>query len=615
MATKDLSREIRHRVSLTLIFGAIGLVGGGWLGATYETRGDAEIVSTAFGQSYLPARALIRSHLADIQLQRAARGEPVASPSLRWLLNMQRFAANGNAQAAWLLTEFDAREQVVMHWVWLFGLLGALAPHLIYTAVRRMRPRANSGDHTHRRGAMIVTAKELAREIQRRCPTDLNAGGVGIARGAEPFHILVAGSTGTGKSVFITTITDRLRERGDRAVFADSGNAAAARYYDPDRGDVILNPLDPPSCDWSPLAEMTNPWDADTLAESMIPTGMEGGDSAQWNHYAQGLLADVLQHVWKCSGSNADILRLATVADAQELRACLAGTASAALAAPGNEKMFGSVRAILGTFLSPLRYLCPTAGRDAWSMRAWVEQGRGWAYITYREDQIKLLRPLIATLVDIVSTTVLSQPPNSDARTWLVLDELPSLGKISSLEAFLTKARKAGGCAVLGIQAIAQLRATYGRDGAESLLACASSALILRVADADTADYLSRYLGEREIMRRTPSETRNDGGKSQSWTEQVQREPAVLASEIQGLPNLSGFFRHAGFARTARVTLTVPRRREVTTAFVARGGGNTPPSPPAPAPTPNAPPRPQRPTDYSDLLALFDTPKPTENTP
>ncbi|EQD71726.1 hypothetical protein B1A_05655, partial [mine drainage metagenome] len=64
------------------------------------------------------------------------------------------------------------------------------------------------------------------------------------------------GATGTGKS----TVIPRTPARGDRAALTDPDGGYLARFYDPARGDVILNPFDARSA-----------YDVDELAQTFLP--------------------------------------------------------------------------------------------------------------------------------------------------------------------------------------------------------------------------------------------------------------------------------------------------------------------------------------------------------
>ena len=51
----------------------------------------------------------------------------------------------------------------------------------------------------------------------------------------------------------------------------------------------------------------------------------------------------------------------------------------------------------------------------------------------------------------------------------MILDELPTLHQVPSLQPGLAESRQFGGCFVLGVQVASALRDLYGRNGAETI--------------------------------------------------------------------------------------------------------------------------------------------------
>lgn len=149
----------------------------------------------------------------------------------------------------------------------------------------------------------------------------------------------------------------------------------------------------------------------------------------------------------------------------------------------------------------------------------------------------------------------------------MILDEVASLGLIGSLSDGLTKGRKYGLCCVIGLQSSSMLRTAYGREGATTLLSCLRNSIIFAVDDADTADNMSRRLGDSEQERQ--DETVSDSGKSSSTRRTTSR--LVLPSEIMTLPNLTAYLKLAGDYPVARVRIPVVPAREVCKPFVPRG--------------------------------------------
>ncbi len=115
----------------------------------------------------------------------------------------------------------------------------------------------------------------------------------------------------------------------------------------------------------------------------------------------------------------------------------------------------GSVRAVTASASSALEYV-RTQEAAAFSVRQWVEEGRGVLFLPYQADQIAAPRSLISTWIRIGVFQLMSQGER-DHRLWFVIDELDALGPIDGLKDALARLRKFGGRCVLWFQSIAQV--------------------------------------------------------------------------------------------------------------------------------------------------------------
>jgi hypothetical protein len=92
-----------------------------------------------------------------------------------------------------------------------------------------------------------------------------------LPRRIESSHILIMGDGGTGKSALIRKILIDVAERGESAIVYDPALEYTPQFYSPNRGDVILNPLDERMPYWSPGDELGHDAEALTLAASLFP--------------------------------------------------------------------------------------------------------------------------------------------------------------------------------------------------------------------------------------------------------------------------------------------------------------------------------------------------------
>jgi type IV secretory pathway TraG/TraD family ATPase VirD4 len=388
-------------------------------------------------------------------------------------------------------------------------------------------------------------------------------GGVPLPPQNETLHCLLAGSTGSGKTTLMDQVLASTIARGDRVIAVDPGGHHLSHFWK--QGDLVLNPFDQRSPGWSVFNEVRRDFDYFRLAKSLIPDGI--GPDASWHFYAQ-ILASEGMRVLMQRGENttAALLDRLTVAPAEDLAALLKGTPVAGLFDRDAGRALASTRFILTTYLNPHRHLRP----GDFSLRTWLAEQEGNLYITWREDMQAALLPLIACWADLLCNAVLSLPPDPTRRLWLLLDELGALGRLNSLESALTRGRKHGLCVMAGLQSTAQLDRSYGREGAIVLRSCFRNLVVLSLArsDPDTAEILSRALGEREVDRGQRSSSQSLQGLTRGMTAHRATERIALPSELAQLPNLTAYVALAGDHPVQLVDFAPVTRPVVQPAFV-----------------------------------------------
>lgn len=468
---------------------------------------------------------------------------------------------------------------------------------LILTAWWLVRsPAMAEEDPDHRRGSVASEQAELVKRLlqeqgsktemfsffsrsgtETKRKTRLDFCGLPLPTKIETRHFLIAGTTGSGKTLALRSLLDALRNRGDRALIVDAGGDLMRMYYqDKDMcQDRILSPGDSRSLSWSPWAEIRQEREASDLAKSIIPDGR--GEGKEWANYAQTLLAAILRRLMESGRGvdNAGLLYWATTAPVRapadsvaavtgDLAGLIAGTPAARLLDKGSEKMAASVLSIIGLALESYAMLDPNANSASFSIRQWIEDedNNGWLWIPYRDSSATATMPLRRAWVDVAVRAALDLEPDDNRRVWLILDELPASGHLPRLIDALARGRKYGLTVVAGIQSIAQLRDIYGQDQAQSILSNFGTWLILRQGDNETADYLSRHVGEREAIRADRSEG-DDGKQSQNFRSHIDR--LLLPSELQRLPDRQGYISLPGDYPITRIEIPIPPRRDAVT--------------------------------------------------
>jgi type IV secretory pathway TraG/TraD family ATPase VirD4 len=446
----------------------------------------------------------------------------------------------------------------ILHWAHSGQALFIAVSALVMGACSRLVRR--SPQDAHRRGVLLIdgrTAQRRSARLKRSAAELLTLAGIAIPGADETKHFKLIGTTGTGKSSAIRELLGGALSRGDRAVFADPDGGYLTRFFDRRRGDIVLNPFEHDSVKWDWFAEIRNAYDVEQLASGLIPAS-DDASANEWRGYARTFLTAVVRccHLrgWRDTGN---LWRLLTMASMDELRPIVEGTPAQPFLDPDNSRMFGSIRSVLGSAIAAFEYV--KAQRAApFSVREWVRERTlpGALFIPYKAGQIAALRSMIATWMRLAIFEAMNQAEDRDQRLWFVIDELDALGAIDGLKDALARLRKFGGRCVLGFQSVAQVSSTYGQSAAQTIVENCGNTLILRCSSSEnggTSQFASRLIGDREVLRRQVSRGRDresglsmrGGRRSRNITEQSTIEAAVMASELEQLPDLCGYLKTA----------------------------------------------------------------------
>ena len=446
------------------------------------------------------------------------------------------------------------------------------------------------------RGAELVTAGELRRRVRPghlrtldRLPggarlRPYSIAGIPYPERTETQHTIVSGTTGSGKTVLISDLVSQIRARGERCVIYDKMGSYTRSFFDPAR-DVLMNPLDARAPRWSPFLEARNPRDFDMMAAALIPQQKDTVDPF-WVTAARQLFSNGAGVFWKRGVTENKVLvdhLLKT--DLTALAEAMEGTVAQSIVDPENPKTALSVRAMLTANLSALEFL-PDTG-EPFSIRDWIGEedrardGGSFLFLTSRGDQHASLRGLISTWLEIAVNAMLTLAQDDGRRIWVILDELPTLHQVPSLQPGLAESRQFGGCFVLGVQVASALRDLYGRNGAETISGLCGTRVVLAAPDRDTAQWSADSLGRSEVEEVAEgysygANTIRDGV---SLTPKRELRALALPSEIMRLENLHGYLKFPGPLPVASIKLKYVARPAAAARFVPREDDDRAPSP------------------------------------
>jgi len=390
---------------------------------------------------------------------------------------------------------------------------------------------------------------------------------VRVPQARESSHFLIMGDTGAGKSALIREMLLQIQDRGETAIVYDPEREYTPQFFDPSRGDVILNPLDARAPYWTQGDEARNEPEALTLAASLFP------DRPNEQRFFTHGPREIFAHMVTFKPTPHQLAEW--MSHDEEIDRRVRGTELASLIAETAPAQREGVMAELKMVAKALKLLPKeNETKRRWSTVQWSSQRQGWIFLTSTKTTRERLLPLTSLWLDLLVLRLMDEAMLIDQATlktvWFILDELASLQKLPQLHAAITQNRKSNNPVVLGFQGRSQLEVLYGHE-AEAMLSQPATKIFLRTSEPRAARWISEAIGEIEIEQMRESHGSEQFPRDhKSKNHQLERrvEPLVMASEIMGLPDRCGVIKSGNLV----VPLSFPYLRlpNIQPAFVER---------------------------------------------
>jgi Type IV secretion-system coupling protein DNA-binding domain len=359
---------------------------------------------------------------------------------------------------------------------------------------------------------------------------------IAISRDRETRHFLILGSVGGGKTQTMLNLILGAIARDDTVLVLDTKGDMMAGLPG---GPTLIAPHDRRSQMWDIASDCRIKQDAHELAARFIPASPD----PMWSEAAREIFVACVVHLqatknclwdWAdlTAAVNSDTATLAQFAKDHNPNALRL------LDQPDSK----TTHSILTTFRTHMRIVSVLA--EAWpdnlsrrfSIRDWLKHEPKRAPLILQHDPgyPELSRIWIGSMLSVLASAVGSPSftESSERKVWLFLDEFPQLPAIHNFPMFLELGRSKGVAVVIGAQDTAQIRAVYGADQAKAWFGMTGTKIITRINASESAEDISRIIGEQEIERPNRSVTRASGRSS--VTESLSRETrrVVTASEL-----------------------------------------------------------------------------------
>ena len=435
----------------------------------------------------------------------------------------------------------------------------------VYKGFRR------SGE-SFRRGARLREFSDVKRVIVmenwRKGYRAYSVAGMPYPHLSEGQHTLVVGTTGAGKTVLISDVVEQVRRRGGKAIVYDLKGDYVRWFYDA-RKDLILNPFDARSVKWRLLNDVEHPAHLKTIAQAFIPERYLAGENKIWDEAGRIAFASIVEKLMlEDPGiTNEQLMDTILKQDMHEVAKLVHETLAQSIIDPTSPKTAASVMFVLAANFNCLKLI--DGDEASFSIKRWVQDPcqDSMLFITSKESFRAELAPLQTVWFEIAIQGLLDTKQKHN--TWFVMDELPNMNGIPSLAKALSVARSYGGCFVLGLQNIAQMKEVYGHNVTQDISSECNTRCFFKTNDPDTAKWIAQNIGDAEVREFQEgisygAHLMRDGINLNS-AERIKS--LLIPSEVLNLERMHLVLKMADFP-AVRTKIRYKERREISQSFV-----------------------------------------------
>lgn len=411
---------------------------------------------------------------------------------------------------------------------------------------------------------------------EKKAPGDpgIFFGGLLLPTSEANTHLKLVGTNGSGKTnllrLMMQSVLPRLEQdhHGRALVYdpkAEFMPILVGMGIDPQRIH-ILNPFDNRAATWDLAKDLTRDRDAVALAALLLPEKEgKGGDNEFFDKAARRIISGVTKFFMRTAPDAWTLRDLVLAAQHVELVAALL-TQDKQLArnltvlGAGNTagNVLSTIAAYIGDALETVAAYCDyhlCQGRT-FTLKDWYA-GNDILLLGNDRESDATLKPYNQLLFTRASQMLLSGYASESSMTYLILDELPSLGRLGEIETVARMARSYGGSLIIAFQAYTDLEKVYGKELANSLIGQFDKSAYLRAKDFQTAEWASKQIGHMKTMWKprtrgwSQGQTLMSGSRNESYSQQKETDPVVRPEDIMNLPKpdratgkgVQGFYR------------------------------------------------------------------------
>ena len=389
----------------------------------------------------------------------------------------------------------------------------------------------------------VLTVSEVKSTLRMlSSASSFKIGKMPLVKDMETMNFLVTGSIGSGKTNLMHNLLPQIENKEQPAVVIDNTGEMIAKYYNKERGDIIFNPFDNRSHVWDFWEDCAKSKDLEKFADILVAFNSRKNHRQAndfWEEGAQSIFVDIAKKMQqKSQYSIENLYKILCQTEHKDMYKMLENTNSAKYFAKDNEKVAASIMSVLISNLKPLRFVRDSDENNKFSIEQYLNQinkgGSNWLFLSTDPSARELTIPLNAALLELLISRMRRTRTNSSNKLWIILDELPSLGKLPSLTQLMQEGRKYGSCVLAGLQSTSQLYSHYGDAEASSLIGLFKTKFAFQSDDPRMGELYSKLCGTTTIIsqQKNTSFGANEFRDGVSYNEKKANSPLVSYEEF-----------------------------------------------------------------------------------
>ena len=427
------------------------------------------------------------------------------------------------------------------------GLLAASATSTCFIIIFLLWSRFGSGLKDERKNegsGYVLSTKQVRSKLRSigKC-SSFSIGNMPLVKDMETRHFLVTGSTGSGKTNLIHNLLPQVEKLGQAAIVIDQTGEMIAKYYNPQRGDIIFNPFDARGMAWDFWADCKTREDLERFSKILIGFNRKQSSSHSdpfWENAAEAVFNSCIEFLRQKNASIEEIAQMVCYSNISYLKKALNNTEAGRYLSADSKQTAASIVSVLAANTKPLTYL-RNAGSGSFSMKQHftnIKNGSpSWLFLATKPSSRSLTLPLVSCLTELALARLMDLGITKDRRVWTIIDELPALGRLPALSPLMAEGRKYGACILAGMQSLNQLYSQYGHYDGSTIFGQFGTSFFFRNTEPAIAKMISSMCGSETITRQQKNTSfgANEFRDGVSYNEQQQKKSLVEPDDLASL--------------------------------------------------------------------------------